>query len=155
MLSDQPVSPPPGGGKGVALWAIDAVTGTAASERVTRPVPSALSRDFLCLAFTPHPEKQWLYGGTASGDVVIAHVRSKAVYHSVFCSGGGVTSIIALPAAAHPHGAAVPAAVDYGGRTAVAGGVHVIAGAGDGTLTVYHHAVSSIEHDLVLSAAGE
>ena len=86
---------------------------------------------------------------------VIAHVRSKAVYHSVFCSGGGVTSIIALPAAAHPHGAAVPAAVDYGGRAAVAGGVHVIAGAGDGTLTVYHHAVSSIEHDLVLSAAGE
>jgi WD40 repeat protein len=138
----------------MSLWAIDPFTGSASSERMTRPVPNALSRDYLCLAFTPHSEKQWLYGGTASGDVVIGHVKSKAVYHSVFCSGGGVTALLALPAASMPAGGRTPVGtVDYGGRAAPEGGVHVIAGAGDGTVTVYHHAVSTLEADIVLSAA--
>jgi len=115
-------------------------------------VPSALSRDFLCLAFTPAADKGWLYGGTASGDVVIAHVRSAAVYHSVFCSGGGVTSLVALPAPSHAR-AAPGGAPDYGGAPRAEGGVLLAAGAGDGTVTVYHHAVATLEADLVLAAA--
>lgn len=136
----------------MSLWAIDPLSGVASCERVTRPVPNALSRDFLCLAFTPYAEKQWLYGGTASGDIVIAHTRSRAVYHSVFCSGGGVTSLLVVPAASHAP--APPAgAVDYGGTPRNDGGVWVVAGAGDGTLTIYHHSVTTIEQDLVLAAA--
>ena len=146
----------------MALWALDPLTGVSASERVTRPVPNALSRDYLCLAFTPHPGKEWLYGGTASGDIVVAHTRSKAVYYSVFCTGGGVTALVAMPAPPTlPSGSPTSmGTLDYGaGRGSSSSsssegqGVHVIAGGGDGTITVYHHAVSTIEQDLVLSAA--
>ncbi len=117
-------------------------------------MPNALSRDFLCIAFSPSAEKQWLYGGTASGDIVISHVRSRAVYHSVFCTGGGVTALLALPAPA--AGGAAPT-VDYGGARGGGGGgaegVHLIAGGGDGTVTLYHHSVSTIEQDMILAAA--
>jgi WD40 repeat protein len=118
------------GSKGVTLWGINPLDGRMEYDKL---VLSGLQRDFLCAVFAPLPSYPWIYLGTTSGDIVIIHTRSRSVHSSFFASGGGITSLSAV--------------VSDGGS------VILIAGSGDGTIHVYRHAASSLEHELMLSAA--
>jgi WD40 repeat protein len=156
-----------GGSKGLSLWTLDPITGACARERIAQPVASSLARDYVSLAFSPC--RSWLYAGSASGDVVLVHVKSQAVYHSTFASGGGVTAILALASTTSGVGAGAGAGGmggtygggggggaafgRYGGAVSnAAASVDVYTAGGDGTLTVWSHATGTIDAESILSA---
>ena len=160
-----------GGSKTMTLWTLDATRGEVARERVALPIATQrdVARDYSALCFSPAPERAWLYAGTASGEIVLVHVRSLAVSHSAFAVGGGVCAIAAVPAQTlvedsmrhglGTHGGrlgALNGGLGYGAATfaepTAPSGVDVVVGGGDGTIQVWHHATGHIEQDLVLTA---
>lgn len=108
------------GCSGMTLWALEPVRGGMACERVSAV---GISRDVTTLAFArpqppaaayahshglayghggtsggadsglTHVSGDWLYGGTRSGDLVVAFVRSRAVAACVNVCTGGVTAL--------------------------------------------------------------
>ncbi len=146
-----------GGAKGVTLWALQPVTGECEGARIGRPVAQSLARDVLCLVWSPHADKAWLYSGTASGDIVISHVPTRDVFHATPACSGGVTSIVAVRDYASSGSARyLPQGPrkDFGGGSGEAPeavNVLVVAGGGDGSITVWSHAISSIDSEALLS----
>jgi hypothetical protein len=110
------------GGKAASVWGLDAITGEAAAERVTAP---GMSRDYICTACSPGPRRQWLYLGTANGDVCVLHIGSRAVAASVFAGGGGICSLRVI------------------GMTTDA--ILLLAGCGDGTVILYRHTPPQVD----------
>lgn len=155
------------GAKGITLWTLDPITGACARERISQPVASSLARDYLCLTFSPGPQRDWIYAGSASGDIVIVHVKSMVIYHSTFACGGGVTSLLAMPVQSSQnelsmgqtgYGAAVSRYGGGPGLTTLSGlgsappSVDLLVGGGDGAVSIWHHATSTIDTDAVLAA---
>jgi cilia- and flagella-associated protein 52 len=89
------------GNKGVTLWALEPMSGSLAPTRVRvlyscRPVLPTLTWLWLFRAFVPYQvttgvgfsrdvssltfssDREWLYGGTSSGDFVCINVRPRA-----------------------------------------------------------------------------
>lgn len=136
-----------GGCSGITLWALEPVRGAMACERVSAV---GISRDVTSLAFArPQPPSaamhthshglayghtgaaasssvetagDWLYGGTRSGDLVVAHVRSRAVAACVNVCTGGVTAL----------SLAAPFAESDGGSL-------LLVGSGDGVVLLCKH----------------
>ena len=72
-----------GGSKYLTLWTLDPTTGECARDKVALPIATQrdVARDYSALAFSPGPERSWLYAGTTTGEVVIVHTRSLAFAH--------------------------------------------------------------------------
>lgn len=145
------------GTKGLVLWGLHPVSGECAGVRAGRQVPNSLARDYLCLAWTPHADKGWLYAGTASGDLVVVHVRSRSFFHSTAACGGGLVCLQAMADYAGSGSArCLPARPhrDYGGAAPVAPesvNVLLLAGGGDGSVSVWSHAISTIDQEALLT----
>lgn len=129
-----------GGLKGISIWALNPITGAMAHEVLTRNSSYSHTRDYLCLAFSPTRTKQWLYGGSSSGNVLILHTSHQHILGSVFVSGGGITSIVTHPCNASGHD---ERADKYGYNTLDAErdgtSAYVIIGSGDGKVHIYRH----------------
>lgn len=81
------------GGKVLSMWHLDAVRG----ELTAHPVQAAgkQSREFMCLAFSP--DFEYLFAGTATGDIGIAYMKSRVIQHWVSICSGGAMSMACLP----------------------------------------------------------
>ena len=60
------------GNKGITTWALEPMTGSLAPTKVT--TGAGFNRDLLCLTFSG--DREWIYGGTSSGDFVCVNVRA-------------------------------------------------------------------------------
>jgi len=144
-----------GGGKGLSLWSLDPLTGVCAHEKIAAPVSTSLARDYISLSFSPGPDYTWLYAGSASGDIVIVHIKTQSIYHSTYCCGGGVTQIVVSPAIARNSNYS-NTMNRYGGNVSSSvntiSGVDIFTAGGDGTLSMWHHATSTLDQDMILNA---
>lgn len=105
------------GAKSASVWGLDPASGSAAAERLTAP---GLVRDFICAVSSPGPRHEWLYLGSANGDLCVLHLASRTLSSSAFVAGGGVCSLRVA-------------------GTAPSGVIILLAGCGDGSVLVYRH----------------
>jgi WD40 repeat protein len=107
------------GCKSASAWGLDPATGAAASERLTAP---GMLRDYICVACSSAggSQRQWVYLGTANGDICVVHIGSRTIAASVFVGGGGVCSLRVLGSKA-------------------GGTILLAAGCSDGSVLIYRH----------------
>ncbi len=160
-----------GGSKALSLWTLDPTTGECAHERpvLSSTVMRDVARDYCSLAFSPGPDRAWLYAGTSTGEIVVIHARTMAVHHSLFVASGGIFSIAAtmLLSASHAdstmnglktHGqrmSRLNAGIEMGSslrNPSLEDGVDLVIGSGDGIVSIVHHATGQLQNDLVLHA---
>jgi len=99
------------GGKTIVLWHLAEGQGSLAAHPVTAAGREV--REFACMAFTP--DREYLIAGTTTGDIAVVLMKNRVVQNFLPVCSGGVVTIACLFS-------------DVGSR--------IIAGGGDGTVTV-------------------
>lgn len=99
------------GGKSVSMWHLDAQRG----EIVAHPVNASgkHQRDFVCLAFAP--DFEYFVAGTTTGDFAVVLMKNRVIQTYIQCCHAGVMNVTFLP---------------------TVGGSNLVAGGGDGTMTL-------------------
>lgn len=76
----------------IEFWNLDPFMGTTGHDRIA--TGSAIVRDYTCLVFSK--DRQFLYAGTTTGDVIIISVRHRSFYANIGNCQSGVQSVCSL-----------------------------------------------------------